>query len=175
MNVDIKKLNDIDQLTKFMHLIVGCEVKLEECSKCHEGEIKNSLLCMCCESNPGLQNNFNPKQNELDKSFIGAPLMCRDISFDGDNTDWHLSKSGDRVMTSDPDCVQCRLPTVVESPRNTWLAPWVNMPKELNNSNLNVWLKIKGKSHPVNFGNYYCQGGEWKNVTGVMILEDFKR
>lgn len=160
MNIDMDKLKtktDLD--SKAYDIIDECEIKPVDCSGCYFQS--NFGSCQNCSVNK--QNLFKPKHNELDKLFVGAPVMK--LSIHQGNEVW--------------DCIFCqyienltsehyKLPTVEEAPRNVWLAPWVDAPEELES--LICWCRIKG-----NVDLYNYQGVLWNEVESIMILEDFKK
>ena len=110
-----------------------------------------------------------PKQNELDKLFIGAPVFCSLCSY----TD-HIRMFNYGNIPINYHQTPIRLPTVEEAPRNVWLAPWLEMPEELYNLKVLLWgtnddikLYSKGRCEPNNIA--------WENVEAIMILEGFNK
>jgi len=138
-----------------------CEIK-RKCFECGEVQFVDNPKCVNCFSSPNLTDNFKPEQNELDKLFIGAPVMVDDSL----NTWYHK----DYFHHS----VKLRLPTIEESPHNTWLVPPLEMPVELEN--LTICIRYKPEDKII-----VCQPtinwlkSMWKEIQAFQIIEDFKK
>ena len=168
MNIDLKKLADeVGPLEmrfgSVRALLYKCEIPPVDCNECESPkEFDNKMSeCAYCINNPHFENNFKQKQNELDKLFIGAPVMAKQPMIS--NEVWGL------VTHEKDDCLMkglYRLPTVKEAPRNVWLAPWLKMPEELNK--LKVILINEA-------GDVYIHAFKWEHAVAVMILEEFKK
>jgi len=158
MNIDEKKLEDLLTTTGF-NLVKGCEIKPADCDGCQNKNIK----CGICKDSLDLISHFKPKQNELDKLFIGAPVIqcceqseCYPIVY----------------LSNHKTVANCniRLPTIKEAPRNVWLAPWHKQPEKL--INLNAYVKLKDMDMLSPIDNWFVS---WDDVEAVMIMEDFKK
>ena len=126
-------------------------------------DVRNDELWSCCYGEPSFvwvnyDYRIELKLNELDKLFVGAPVMAGNSL-----SKWHHK---DYFHHS----VKLRLPTVKEAPRNVWLAPGLEMPEELNQ--LQVIVRFNTNQFYVLsvLGDF-----DWEDVEAVMILEDFKK
>jgi len=140
-----------------VELLHTCEIKPVDCDTC-DGE-----ACMDCTELKSLSNNYNAKLNELDKIFIGAPVMLTHAN--GEYLPYEYQGASDLKNYT------YRLPTVEEAPRNVWLTPWLEKPKKLKEYTILIRYCIEDvehvdKEHSVSF----C----WDEVEAVMIMEDFK-
>jgi len=148
-------------------MLKECEIDNKDCEKCAIIYYPKGKTCNNCYTRPTLVDNFVEKQNELDGLFIGAPIMHIDTPASIDAPKLEYYNKTHHFMRKQ----LVRLPTIKQCPRNTWLAPWSKMPKELYELNVLLWAKngeiilfIKGKCEPNNVA--------WKNVIKLQIIED---
>lgn len=191
MNIDeeklIMRLTTHDQEGYEAHrqslekMLKDCEIKPADCDKCtNRCPVSGDCLNPECIDLPGRRSYFKPPVNELDKLFIGAPMMVHyhkrqptpSIKLDT----FHGWKN--KVIVGDSEhYVQglIRLPTVKELLDNKWVnkwfAPWETMPEELKELRFQVWFKsgnltIYEKGVWVNINN-------WPDVKAIQILEDW--
>ena len=116
------------------------------------------------------------KINELDSLFIRAPIIVNYNNI-------YRPAIYNRTMTNgqydiyieghlDNDLVsEIRLPTIKEAPRNTWLAPWLELPDSLIELNLLLWAK-NGSIRQIYKGRCKLNDIAWKNVIKLQIIED---
>jgi len=183
MNIDIKKVEKLFTKRE-IKLIEQCEISKEDCNACHKGPYDNtSIHCIICNQKPGAINNFERKINTLDKLFIDAPIMVRDNNRDKYQLKTYLYKTIHNYYTKEgcPNSWNyCRLPTVKESPRNVWLAPWLELPNSLCGLDILVWYEnnqqerfnplVKAENNGINL----YLNNKWNSVKSIMILENLK-
>lgn len=147
-----------------------CKIKPLDCAGCgHANPDEDHLLtCMSCVRRTDLKDNYQPKASDLSKLFIGAPVVVINDPAITDSPKLEYYNQTHHFKRNQ----LIRLPTVEESPRNTWLAPWLKMPDELN-----------GKLIAIRFEDFsivtvptvkYCSDS-WNLITAIQIMEDFKK
>lgn len=147
-------------------------------SKCDECEFQlTKIMCNTCMYLPDRPDNFSKKKNPLQNLFIGAPVMVMHAL----NTTWfkqHYSK-GDTCFSDGSTYWNytnflkwnyMRLPSVPESPRNTWLAAPHDgkCPDGAERLIIMVWEKnMKAPFAIIKRG----EDLSWKHVAKFMIID----
>lgn len=146
------------------------DVKVSKFTSCDDCFYKHEKgLCDKCIHN--LVDNFSclPKKEWRTKLFVGAPIMVAEKGQNPSLSEWRGA--------SYPPFFELRLPTVEEAPRNVWLCPWDEMPKELNS----MEILIKSTLNDTLYQYIGCikplciNPNVWETAEAVMILDDFKR
>jgi len=174
MNIDEtkfeKEINSGWTRYDLLKLLTDCEVDFIDCNECGN----KNITCHACKHRKDAPDMFKPKQNELDKLFIGAPVMVKDLS--GQKSvlkSFHYKTIHNYYTELGSPCAwnYCRLPTVEEAPRNVWLAPWFEMPKELMELKVLLWAKNGDIGF---YGKGRCDPNviAWNNVIKLQIIEE---
>ena len=143
------------------------EVKPVDCDECKNSASNNGGYEPCSACSRFYSDCFEPKHNELDNLFIGAPVMMK---YSGIANDMESLVTYSDGFTGHE---YTRLPTVAESPRNVWLAPWLEMPEELNE--LVVLFRYESNDAIIYDKGEIFSTSNWHNVEAVMILEELKK
>ncbi len=155
------ELQDV-MLQQVMTIVKKHEIKQVDCNEC----VRKNINCFACTDNPNNTSHYKPRNHELDKLFDGAPVMVwQECSIPG----WLLTEfeeGFDRTLNF-------RLPTVKESPVNTWLAPGLEMPEGL--IKLGFLARFPDDRCIVYPTEACVSSSNWGDVEAFMILEDFKR
>jgi len=144
------------------------EIKPVDCDGCDNNT--SVIQCSSCRHNKNAVDNFKPKRNELDNLFVGAPVMVcglgREAEFE------QLTYNGRLKFYVNDEII--KLPTIGESPRNVWLAPWLEMPEELKNLNTIIRISKVDTMHYEDGFEVY-NDGRWSDVEAVMIIEELEK
>jgi len=134
----------------------------ESCVNCIHLNGLDERPCIYCSINK--TNRFEKKKDDLDKIFVGAPIMLC-----GNN-----SKNCTNINYLSP-CIannyHYRLPTLDESPRNVWLCPPLIIPNKLKKHNVLYRYSKEDVEHTL-IGSILSF--DWDEVEAFMILKDFK-
>lgn len=166
--------------------------KFTSCSDC-ENEY-NGVICINCEHNKRKANLFSPKiKSDLNKLFKGAPVVgsykgSDDDSeyfgyFTGYNEQGYPLVHCKGTLTEFVQFAEIKLPTIEESPRNMWLAPPVEMPRELmyrkdDDNGLRYCYRLKGNKCVRDGGATVVTWSNvvtWSDVEAFMLLDNFDK
>ena len=135
------------------------EIKPVDCDECKNSASNNGGYEPCSACSRFYSDCFEPKHNELDSLFVGAPVI---IGSDMITTPYY--KETKRAF---------RLPTVKESPRNVWLAPPLEMPDLIDHKVL-LWAK-DGEIMCCPEDYWPPTSVNWDNVKAIMILKELEK
>jgi len=171
MNIDKEPTSGFNYI---FYLLADKENKMDKCNEC-KYQYTSMKNCLGCVVNPAFTNNFKPKPNLLQNIFKGAPVMVRD----GCNN-WVLRSFYSVVLSRfytkecndsrDIGWEELRIPTIEESPRNTWIAHSGEdkCPEGLEKLIILIWCKDRDYPSTPIIGIDVL---DWSKVARLMIID----